>query len=134
VAGFGNAEELRLLDLSVPVATDHKIGLHTADPGEDGTASEVSAAGGTAYGRATCQFAAAAAEAGLGVQRNSTVATFAEAGAAWGDITHFSVWTNAGVYRGSGTIRDGAGNPVTRTVGTGVQPSFAVGDLALTLD
>lgn len=129
--GFGNAEEVRLLDLSVPANTDHRIGLHTADPGEDGLTAEVAGGG---YGRATCQFAAAAAEAGVGTKRNSTAAQFAEATAPWGDVTHFSVWTTTGTYRMSGTIRDGAGNPTARTIGAGVQPSFAPNDVALTLD
>jgi len=62
------------------------LSAHTADPGEAGSASEVS---GNGYARVAVTFSAPTD----GVFPTSADATFpAAAGGNWGTITHFAIW------------------------------------------
>jgi hypothetical protein len=61
------------------------VGLHTDNPGEDGTANELS---GGNYERRPMTFGSVS---GGSVQNNAAV-TFPQASSSWGVITHFSLW------------------------------------------
>ena len=95
MAGIGNWLENNALNWALnavaatrPVAWN--VGLHTGDPGEDGTANESAA---TAYAR---QSAAAFAAAAGGLAANSDAQTFTTSDAGEETITHITVWDTAG--------------------------------------
>lgn len=71
--------------------TNWYIGLHTGDPGEAGSANEIS---GNAYARTAVTFdAAAQPSSGLTFCDNSATVTFPTAsGGNWGTISHISIW------------------------------------------
>jgi hypothetical protein len=60
------------------------VGLHTADPTDAGTGTEVS---GGSYARTTVAFSVTNDTAS-----NSATVTFPTAGANWGTVTHIGVW------------------------------------------
>lgn len=64
------------------------IGLHTADPGEDGTTGEVSTSG-TGYARVSATFATPSG----GSTATSNSQTFTDTGTDWGLIGWISIWT-----------------------------------------
>lgn len=71
--------------------SDLYIGLHTADPLDAGSGTEVS---GNAYARAAVTFdAASQPSTGYTFADNSATVTFATAsGGNWGTITHIAIW------------------------------------------
>jgi hypothetical protein len=95
-----NYLELAILDhvfggyAFTPPATVY-VSLHTGNPGETGSANEVS---GGAYERKSVTndntgFDAAAAVSGLGTKKNAAIIQFVDpVGANWGTITHFAIW------------------------------------------
>jgi hypothetical protein len=69
-----------------PASTDIYVGLHTADPTDAGTGTEVS---GGSYARV--QVSGWDASSG-GATANTAAITFATATASWGTITHVALW------------------------------------------
>jgi hypothetical protein len=61
------------------------VGLHTADPTDAGTGTEVS---GGSYARVAVTFGAPS----NGVTTNSAAVEFAQATASWGTVTHIAIW------------------------------------------
>ena len=118
--------ELKLLDhclrntaFTQPAAL--YMALHTADPGETGTASEV--AGGS-YARQTIAFNAASA----GVAVSSAAVNFAGMPAV--TVTHFSV---KDASSGGNTLFVGA-LTTPQTVSVGVTLSFSAGQVTVSCD
>lgn len=135
MSGFSNYLENEILDHILGGADYTRpatvyISLHTADPGETG-ASEAT---GSGYARKdvtnnATNFPAAAS----GAKANGTAITFAAATGNWSssaNMTHFGIWdaSSAGNFLGGGALS------VAKPVLNGDTPSFAVGDLDITLD
>jgi hypothetical protein len=108
------------------------ISLHTADPGETGTAV-TSEAAYTNYARV----AVARSSAGFIVSGNSVsnaaAVTFPACGASGATITHFGIVetsSGAGALHFSGALT----SPSSLAVTNGITPSFAIGQLTVTAD
>lgn len=109
---------------------NHYISLHTADPTDAGTGTEVT--GGSyarvAVARAAGSWAAPADVSGSQQTSNAAAITFPTPSANWGTVTYFAVWdaitTGNMLYSGAlGT---------SRTINNGDQaPSFAIGALTI---
>lgn len=107
------------------------VSLHTADPTDAGSGTEVTGGGyaRVAVARAAGSWAAPADNAGAQQTSNSAAITFPTPSANWpGPITHFGIWdaSTAGNLLYSGTLA------TPRTVNNGdVAPSFAIGVLTI---
>lgn len=108
-----NYLELKVLDhflgtASTSAPSNVYLSLHTANPDEDGSGTEVS---GNGYSRNVVTFASATG----GSAASNSVEEFTASGGAFGTVTHFGIWDdqNAGnlLYYGaltaSKTIADG---------------------------
>lgn len=106
------------------------VALSTADPTEDG--SGVAEPVGNGYARV--QTAASdwntATLADPSLVDNANPITFPQASGAWGTITHFALYDAAtdGNYLGGGALG------TSKAPGDGDTPSFAAGELDVTLD
>lgn len=127
-ANVGDATGLR----GSTAAGSFYISLHTADPGEAGTAV-TSEATYTNYARQ----AVARSGAGFTVSGNSAsnaaIVTFPTCGASGNTITHFGIVetsSGAGALHFSGALT----SPSSLAVSNGVTPSFAIGALTVTAD
>lgn len=80
--------------LDAGLGTALRVQLHTGAPGASGTANQ--------FGDTTRQVLAWAAAAS-GEKSSSNTATWSSVSAA-GTVTHVSVWTTGGVYRGSAAL------------------------------
>jgi len=109
--------------------TDLWIALHTADPGEVGTAVTSEAAYGS-YARATLTRASDFTVAGNQVS-NANLEQFPQCSSGTETITYASIVSTAS---GAGTILVRAALNTSIPVSTGIQPQFAAGALAFTLD
>lgn len=138
VLGFSDYLEAALLNhvfrtTGYTQPTNVYISLHTADPGETGSAGEVSggAYARVAVSRANASWSAPAADGEYQAITNAGVITFpAPSGANWGTITHFGIWDNSsgGNFLGGGSLG------TSRVVNDGDgAPSFAIGVLAVKL-
>lgn len=105
------------------------VSLHTADPLDDASGTEVS---GGSYARVQrdpldANWTAASATAGL--TDNAAALTFPAPTANWGVVTHFGIWdaTTAGNLLIHGALT------TPKTINNGdAAPSFAIGDLDVT--
>lgn len=109
--------------------TDLWIALHTADPGEAGTAVTSEAAYGS-YSRAVLTRASDFTVSGNQVS-NANLEQFPQCTSGSSTITYASIVTSAS---GAGTIIVRAILNTPIPVSTGIQPQFAAGALAFTLD
>jgi hypothetical protein len=110
--------------------TNVYVSLHTADPTDAGTGTEVS---GGSYARvevsrANASWSAPANNGGAQEITNAAAVTFPSPTANWGTVTHFGIWdastTGNLLYHGSLTT--------SRTINNGDSaPSFAIGALAI---
>jgi hypothetical protein len=114
------------------LGTSLYVGLHTADPTDAGTGTEVT---GGAYARAavarnvTTNFAAPTDNAGAQRTSNSNAITFPAPTANWGTVTYIGIWDAAS----GGNLLYSAALATSRTINNGDgAPSFAAG--ALTID
>lgn len=105
------------------------LALHTADPGEAGTAV-TSEATYTSYARVLMTRATDFTVTGNTVE-NANLEQFPQSTGGSNVITHASIVTTAS---GAGTIIARAALTSSITVTTGVQPQFAAGALTFTLD
>lgn len=105
------------------------VALHTADPGEAGTAitSETAYVG---YSRVAVVRATGMTVAGDTVS-NTALVQFPQCSGVGATLTHFSIVTTAS---GAGQIVNRGALTSSLVVGTGVQPQFATGQLTATLN
>ena len=134
MAGFSNYLELLILDLVfgavayTPPATLY-AGLSTADPLDSG--SGLAEPVGNGYARvAVVNNATNWPAAAAGAKANGTVVTFAAATGAWGTITHFVIFDAAA----AGNIIISGALVTPQAIVAGNTPSFAVGDIDITID
>lgn len=111
--------------------TSWYIALHTGDPGESGTSSEVSDA--NAYARTAVTFdAASQPSSGFTFCDNSATVTFPTAnGGNWGTITHISIKTSA-TYGAGETLFKGA-LTASKVVNDGDTFQIQAGQLVISL-
>lgn len=109
--------------------TDLWIALHTADPGEAGTAITSEAAYGS-YARVTLTRASDFTVSGNQVS-NANLEQFPQCSSGSETITHASIVTTSA---GAGTIIVRAALTSSIVVSSGVQPQFAANALVFTLD
>ena len=125
-----NAEEDRLLDLSLPTAgTNAYLALFTSAPGEAGGGTEVS---GNGYGRIQMPTSASSG----GSKGNSSTLTFTnDGGGAWGQLLAIGVFDAAT----AGTLKwyrvlSTSGPDERRTINASDSYVVATGALTFTLD
>lgn len=109
--------------------TDLWIALHTADPGEAGSAITSEAAYGS-YARVTLTRATDFTVSGNSVE-NANLEQFPQCSSGSETITYASIVTTSS---GAGTIVVRAALNTSIPVSTGIQPQFAAGALSFTLD
>ena len=103
---------------------DPYISLHTADPTDAGTGTEVS---GTGYARVQAEFATASGTGGSVATTSDT--TWAAAGASWGTVGWIGVWdANA-----SGNMLYHTALDAAKTIDTGDVFKITAGNLTVTL-
>ena len=108
---------------TMPVAY---VALSTADPLDTGAG--MAEPSGNNYSRVTTSGADWTAASG-GASSNAQAITFPTASGSWGLCTHFAVFDAATV----GNMLFHGDLTVSKTIGNGDTPSFAVGELDLTL-
>jgi len=133
---FSNTAETAVLNqifvgtaLSWNANTDLWIALHTADPGEAGTAVTSEAAYGS-YARVALTRASDFTVSGNTVS-NANLEQFPQCSSGTETITYASIVTTAS---GAGTIIVRAALNTSIPVSTGIQPQFAAAALTFTLD
>jgi hypothetical protein len=143
MAAFSNYLENKLIDHVFRAATFTKptnlyVSLHTADPTDAGSGTEVS---GGAYARAqlnpsdtnwtATQGGTSGASSGTGgLTDNAVVITFPTPSANWGVCTHFGIWDAAT----TGNLLFHGLLTAAKTINNGdAAPSFAIGALDVTL-
>jgi len=99
------------------------VALCTSTPTDSAAGTEVS---GGSYARTAATFGAAAS----GSISNSGAVTFPTSTGSWGTVTHFEIWdaSTAGNRLAWGALTS------SQTIGTNNTPSFAIGQLTVTLD
>jgi len=100
------------------------LSLHTANPDEDGSGTEVSTSG-TAYARATVTFTTSG-----NTSSNTSAVEFSTATANFGTVTHVGVWDAST----SGNLLCYAALSSSKTIETGDVFRVPSGDLDITLD
>jgi len=133
---FSNATETELLSYIFDSAAtawegnaSFYIALHTADPGEAGTAT-TSEVAYTNYARVAVSRTTGFTVSGNSVE-NAGLIQFPQSGGSGTDCTHFSVVTTSS---GAGQIIIRGALSATLPTGSGIQPQFAAGALTATLD
>lgn len=111
---------LRATTFTSPAAV--YVGLHTADPTDAGTGTEVS---GGSYTRKAATFAAPS----NGVSATSADVTFDQATGSWGTITHIGIWDASS----SGNLLYHTPLDASKTIDTGDIFKIASGSLTVTL-
>ena len=105
------------------VATPY-ISLHTADPTDAGTGTEVS---GGSYARTAASFATASGTSGS-VATDADV-TFPTATASWGTVTHIGIWNDSA----SGDLLYHTALDASKTIDSGDIFKITSGNLTVTL-
>lgn len=105
------------------------VALHTADPGETGTAT-TSEAAYTSYARVAVSRTTGFTVSGNQVS-NAAAVQFPQSTGAGSDVTHFSIVTTAS---GAGQIILRGALSAAVSTGVGIQPQFAIGALTATVD
>lgn len=133
---FSNAAETAVLNqifkgtaLPWNANTDLYLALHTADPGEAGTAVTSEATYGS-YARVAITRSSGFTVSGAQLS-NAGLAQFPQCSAGSNTITHVSIVDTSS---GAGNIIVSAALTSSISVSTGVQPQFAIGALTFTLD
>lgn len=104
------------------------VSLHTADPGEDGTAGEVTAAQDAGYARQAATFAAAE----NGRTRNEAELSWTvDAGSPGYTVTHIGIWD---AESGGNPIFKGALLAPLQLAAGDVNNAFAAGTIIIDLD
>ena len=129
MADMSDYLEVKLLNLTLNGAAftavdDPYISLHTADPTDAGTGTEVS---GTGYARVQAEFATASGTSGSVVTTADT--TWAAAGASWGTVGWIGVWDASS----SGNMLYHTALDADKTIDTGDVFKITAGNLTVTL-
>ena len=111
---------LRNSALSAPSAV--YVSLHTANPDEDASGSELS---GSAYARQAATFAAPS----NGVSTTSADINFPQATGSWGTVSHIGIWDASS----SGNMLYYTALDASKTIATGDILKIAAGSLTVTL-
>jgi hypothetical protein len=98
------------------------VSLHTADPTDDGSGTEVS---GGSYARKSATFASPS----NGASSTSADVTFDQATGSWGTITHIGLWDNST----SGNLLYHTALSASKAIATGDIFKIASGSLTVTL-
>lgn len=106
------------------------IALHTADPGEGGSATTSESAYGS-YARVAVTAATGFSAASGGSTANTGLLQFPECTSGSETITHVSIVTTAS---GAGQILYSGALTASRSISSGIQPQFAIGALTITED
>jgi len=104
------------------------ISLHTADPGETGTQT-TSESAYTNYARVSVARSTAGWTVASGVADNDAAITYPACGATGSTVTHFGIGSDT-----SGTGNLFLSGTSSLIVSNGVTPSFAIGQLDVSLD
>ncbi len=130
MGSFSNYLENELLDhvfktTSYTVPTNIYVALSTADPTESG--GSIAEPSGNNYSRVACNTWDAASG---GAIANTGAITFPTPSGSWGTVTHFALYdaSTAGNMLAYGTLAS------SKNIGSGDTPSFAAGELDITLD
>lgn len=107
------------------------VALHTADPGEAG-APNASEATYTGYARVAITRNSGGFTVSGNAVSNTSAVNFAQCTAGSNTITHFSIVTSAS--GGTGQIVAKGALSASLAVSAGITPSFASGQLSVTLD
>lgn len=99
------------------------VSLHTADPTDAGTGTEVS---GGSYARVSAAFAAASS----GATSNSATLTFPTASGSWGTVTHVGIWDAST----SGNLLYYGPLTASASIASGTTYSISSGNLSAALD
>lgn len=121
---------LRGVDPTWRSDTNRYIALHTADPGEAGTAITSECAYGS-YARVSVTAATGFSAASGGATANTGLIQFPECTSGSETITHVSIVTTAS---GAGQIIYSNALTASRAVSSGIQPQFAIGSITVTED
>lgn len=121
---------LRAQDPSWRSNASRYIALHTADPGEGGSATTSEAAYGS-YARVTVTAATGFSAGSGGSSANTGLLQFPECTSGSETITHVSIVTTAS---GAGQILYSGALTASRSISSGIQPQFAIGALTITED
>jgi len=97
------------------------LSLHTANPDEDASGTELS---GNGYSRQAIAFGAHSG----GACSNSAIESFTASGGSFGAITHFGIWDAAS---GNNLLYYGAVSP-QKTIADGDTLQFAAGSIVIT--
>jgi hypothetical protein len=98
------------------------VGLHTADPTDAGTGTEVS---GGSYARTSVTFGSPS----NGVTTNSAAVEFPQATGSWGTVSHIGIWDASS----SGNLLFHTALDTSKTIETGDIFKIASGSLSVTL-
>lgn len=98
------------------------VGLHTADPTDDGSGTEVS---GGSYARTAVTFGAPS----NGVSTNSADVEFPQASGTWGTITHIGIWDASS----AGDLLYHTALDASKAISSGDIFKIASGNLSVTL-
>lgn len=107
---------------SVTRPTAWYIALHTADPTDAGTGTEVS---GGSYTRMAATFG----EPASGTTANNATITFPTASASWGTLTHLSIWDAST----AGNMLMSAPLTASAAIGSGTTYSLTAGNITASL-
>lgn len=121
-----------IFDTTAPVWAGNAnfwVALHTADPGEAGTATTNEAAY-TSYARVSISRTTGFTVTGNQIE-NTVAIQFPQSTGAGSDVTHFSVVTTSS---GAGQIIMRGALSAAVSTGVGIQPQFAAGALTATID
>lgn len=121
---------LRGVDPSWRAGASRYIALHTADPGDAGTAVTSECAFGS-YARVTVTAATGFTAASSGSSSNTGEISFPECSSGSEVVTHVSIVTTAS---GAGTIIYSGALTASRTISSGITGRFAIGGLVITED
>lgn len=121
---------LRAQDPSWRSNASRYIALHTADPGEGGSATTSEAAYGS-YARVTVTAATGFSAGSGGSSANTGLLQFPECTSGSETITHVSIVTTSS---GAGQILYSGALTASRSISSGIQPQFAIGALTITED
>ena len=121
---------LRAVDPSWRSGASRYIALHTADPGEAGTAVTNEAAYGS-YARQTVTASSGFTAASGGSSSNVNLIQFPTCTSGSETITHVSIVTTTS---GAGQILYSGALTASRAISSGIQPQFAAAALVITED
>jgi len=121
---------LRAVDPSFRANASRYIALHTADPGEAGTAITSECAFGS-YARVAVTAATGFTAAAAGSTSNTGLIQFPACTSGSELVTYVSIVDTAS---GAGTIIYSGALTASRTISSGIQAQFAIGALVITED